>query len=105
MLADGKKRPVQPGLFGSSLACTEVTNLPLIVDNKPGMVEVVAPGSVYQPLLLSPEDDRIDVGPGKLDANEARFVRDLIQWLYPDKDTYPKCPKTSLKWGDREIWF
>lgn len=96
-------QPVQGGLFGASLSCPDIDNLPLIVDPK-GEIEVLAPGSVYQPLLLSPRQDNIDVGPGKLDEHEEAFVRDLIRRLYP-AGNHPKSEKTPLKWGDKEIWL
>ena len=65
-------QPVQGGLFGASLSCPDIDNLPLIVEPQ-GSLEVLAPGSVYQPLLLSPRQDDIDVGPGKLDEHEEAF--------------------------------
>jgi hypothetical protein len=96
-------RPVQGGLFGASLLCPDIDNLPLIVE-PPGSIEVLAPGSVYQPLLLSPRQDDIDVGPGKLDEHEEAFVRDLIRRLYP-AGNHPKSDKTPLQWGSKEIWL
>ena len=60
---------IQGGLFGVSLSCPDIDNLPLIVEPQ-GAIEVLSPGSVYQPLLLSPSQDEIDVGPGKLDEHE-----------------------------------
>ena len=96
-------QPVQSGLFGASLSCTDIDNLPLIVEPQ-GSIEVLAPGSVYQPLLLSPRQDDIDVGPGKLDEHEEAFVRDLIRRLYP-AGNHPKSDKTPLKWGSKEIWL
>ena len=101
-----RKKPAQPkqsGLFGTSLACPDIDNLPLILEPQ-GAIEVLAPGSVYQPLLLSPAQDEIDVGPGKLDEHEEAFVRDLIRYLYP-AGTHPKSDKTPLQWGEREIWL
>ncbi|HYN78070.1 MAG TPA: hypothetical protein VES73_09795 [Lamprocystis sp. (in: g-proteobacteria)] len=101
------KRPAastQGELFGGPLACQGMENCPLIVDRHVGHIEVMAPGSVYQPLLLKPREDFIDVGPGHLDQNEERFVRDLIHRLYP-AGNHPKSPKTPLKWGEREIWL
>lgn len=100
------KKPVQPvqsGLFGASLSCPDIDNLPLIVEPQGG-IEVLAPGSVYQPLLLSPRQDDIDVGPAKLDEHEEAFVRDLIRRLYP-AGNHPKSDKTPLKWGEKEIWL
>lgn len=96
-------QPVQGGLFGASLSCPDIDNLPLIVEPQ-GSIEVLAPGSVYQPLLLSPRQDDIDVGPGKLDEHEEAFVRDLIRRLYP-AGNHPKSDKTPLKWGSKEIWL
>lgn len=96
-------QPLQAGLFGASLSCPDIDNLPLIVDPR-GSIEVLTPGSVYQPLLLSPQQDDIDVGPGKLDENEEAFVRDLIRRLYP-AGNHPKSDKTPLKWGKKEIWL
>jgi hypothetical protein len=78
-------------------------NLPLIIDPR-GAYEVRAPGSVYQPVLLTPGQATIDVGPGKLDSNEEKFVRDLIRFLYPDGNP-PKSDQTALKWGDKEVWL
>jgi hypothetical protein len=96
-------RPIQIGFFGASLSCPDIDNLPLIVEPQ-GSIEVLAPGSVYQPLLLSPSQDDIDVGPGKLDEKEEAFVRDLILRLYP-AGNHPKSDKTPLKWGNKEIWL
>jgi hypothetical protein len=95
--------PLQGGLFGASLSCPDIDNLPLIVEPQ-GAIEVLAPGSVYQPLLLSPREDSIDVGPGKLDEHEEAFVRDLIRRLYP-AGNHPKSSQTPLKWGHKEIWL
>lgn len=97
------EQPLQGGLFGASLYCPDIDNLPLIVEPQ-GSIEVLAPGSVYQPLLLSPRQDDIDVGPGKLDEHEEAFVRDLIRRLYP-AGNHPKSDKTPLKWGNKEIWL
>jgi hypothetical protein len=96
-------QPVQGGLFGASLSCPDIDNLPLIVEPQ-GSIDVLVPGSVYQPLLLSPRQDDIDVGPGKLDEHEEAFVRDLIRRLYP-AGNHPKSDKTPLKWGRKEIWL
>jgi hypothetical protein len=93
----------QGALFGTPLPCPDIDNLPLILEPR-SQIEVLAPGSVYQPLLLKPEGDRIEVGPGKLDAHEEAFVRDLIKRLYP-AGNHPKSPYTPLRWGDREIWL
>ncbi len=95
--------PLQGGLFGVSLSCPDIDNLPLIVEPQ-GAIEVLAPGSVYQPLLLSPREDSIDVGPGKLDEHEEAFVRDLIRRLYP-AGNHPRSSQTPLKWGHKEIWL
>lgn len=96
-------QPVQNGLFGTSFSCPDVGGMPIIVDPK-GEFEVMAPGSVYQPLLLSPRRDDIDVGPGKLDEHEEAFVRDLIRRLYP-AGNHPGSDQTPLKWGSKEIWL
>jgi len=96
-------QPIQGRPPGASLSCPDIDNLPLIVEPQ-GSIEVLAPGSVYQPLLLSPRQDDIGVGPGKLDEHEEAFVRDLIRRLYP-AGNHPKSDKTPLKWGHREIWL
>ncbi len=97
--------PSQGELFAASpLACPDVANLPLIVDPHVASIEVMAPGSLYQPLLLRHQADAVDVGPGRLDLNEEAFVRDLIRRLYP-AGNHPKSPKTPLRWGEREIWL
>ncbi|AGX88545.1 hypothetical protein [Candidatus Symbiobacter mobilis] len=96
-------KPVQSGLFGVPFRCPDIDNLPLIVDPQ-GAVEVLAPGSVYQPLLLKPNEEGIDVGPGQLDEHEEAFVRDLIRRLYP-AGNHPKSDKTPLRWGDKEMWL
>jgi hypothetical protein len=80
-----------------------MANLPLI-SNPKGEIEVFAPGSVYQPLLLSPKEDHIAVGPGTLNGDEERFVRDLIRFLYP-AGNHPKSEKTPLLWQGKEIWL
>lgn len=97
-----KKTHVQPGLFGSSPECPDIRNLPCIVDPQ-GKIEVWAPGSVYQPLLLT-RGGGVSAGPGVLDENEERFVRHLIKRLYPAGD-HPKSEKTPLRWQGREVWF
>lgn len=83
--------------------CPDVRNLPLIL-NPQGRFEVMTPGSVYQPILLTPHEERIEVGPGKLEKNEEKFVRDLITFLYPAGNP-PKSPKTPLKWGNYRLWL
>jgi len=102
------KRLAAPGqgeLFsGAPLACADIANLPLIVDPHCAGIEVMAPGSVYQPLLLKPREDRVDAGPGTLDLNEEAFVRDLILRLYP-AGNHPKGPRTPLKWGAHDLWL
>jgi len=95
--------PGQAALFSAPLPCPGIDNLPLI-DEAGGHIEVLAPGSVYQPLLLTPQQDAVEVGPGKLDAHEEAFVRDLIKRLYP-AGNHPKSPHTPLKWEGREIWL
>ena len=102
-------RSVQNGLFGtpvgstSGLVCPDIGGMPLIVDPR-GALEVMAPGSVYQPLLLKPRQDNVIIGPGQLDGNEEAFVRDLIKWLYP-AGNHPNSVNTPLRWGDKEIWL
>lgn len=96
-------QPVQDAMFGASLACPDIDNLPLIVPSQ-GDVEVLAPGSVYQPLLLTRDQANVEVGPGKLDPSEEAFVRNLITRLYP-AGNHPKSDKTPLKWGKKEIWL
>lgn len=103
MADKSKPQSRQPGLFGTQPDCPDIDNLPLIVDPQ-GMIEVMAPGSVYQPLLLTPRQDAVLVGPGKLDEHEEAFVRDLIRRLYPAGD-HPKSDKTPLKWGHRDLWL
>ena len=103
-MAKTRKTPAsQNGLFGSDIACPDLNNLPLILEAR-GAYEVFAPGSVYQPVLLTPGQAGIDVGPGKLDHHEAQFVRDLILWLYPTGNP-PRSEKTPLLWNGREVWF
>lgn len=94
---------MQSALFGASLSCPDIDNLPLIVESQ-GSIEVRAPGSLYQPLLLSHHTADVDVGPGKLDEYEEAFIRDLIRRLYP-AGNHPKSDKTPLKWGEKEIWL
>ncbi len=98
-----KSTASQDSLFGNVLVCPNLESLPLIT-HPMGEYEVLTPGSVYQPILLQPGNDRIVVGPGRLDANEEQFIRDLIRYLYP-ADNPPKSEKTSLKWGNRDIWL
>lgn len=104
-MANKPSAPMQQGLFDGAITCPDVQNLPWIVDPR-GMdtVEVRAPGSVYQPVLLTPHQENIDVGPGKLDEHEEQFVRDLIRYLYPHGGQ-PWSEQTPLKWGTKEIWF
>ena len=97
--------PAQGDLFGGvPLRCPDIGNLPLIVDPHGAAIEVMTPGSLYQPLLLKPRDDRIDSGPGTLDENEEALVRDLIRRLYPGGD-HPKAPATPLRWGAHDLWI
>jgi hypothetical protein len=103
MTKKSKNTPVQEGLFGNSFACSDIENLPFITDPR-GEIEVFAPGSVYQPLLLSPKQDNIAVGPGTLNGDEEIFVRDLIRFLYP-AGNHPKSEKTPLRWQNKEIWL
>lgn len=94
----------QPNLFGDRVLCPDVQNLPLIVSATSNHCEVLAPGSVYQPLLLDQEGSGVLSGPGALNREEEKFVRDLITYLYPKKD-YPKAASTPLVWGKRKIWL
>ena len=101
------KPSLQEPLFGNNLlTCPGMENIPLIVDPHVSAIEVLAPGSVYQPLLLDPRQEHVDVGPGKLDEHEEAFVRDLVRRLYPAGD-HPKGDQTPLKWGPggRQIWL
>ena len=94
-------------MFGTELNCPDVANLPLIIDARPGEIEVLAPGSVYKPLLLSPDERQLNIqgiGPGALDRNEEMFVRDLIRYLYPCAD-HPKSEKTALEWQGKHVWL
>ncbi len=95
--------PGQTGLFGECAVCPTLATLPLIVEPC-DRVEVQAPGSIYQPLLLDRQDGNTVVGPGKLDGNEEAFVKDLIRFLCPDGD-YPRSGQTPLRWEGREIWL
>lgn len=94
----------QPNLFGDRVLCPDVQNLPLIVSATGNNCEVLAPGSVYQPLLLDQQGSGIVSGPGALNPQEEQFVRDLITHLYPKKD-YPKAASTPLMWGKKKIWL
>lgn len=104
-MATKQNTPVQNGLFEGSITCPDVQNLPWIIDPR-GLdtIEVRVPGSVFQPVLLTPHQQNIEVGPGKLDAHEEQFVRDLVTYLYP-QGGQPWSDQTPLKWGDREIWL
>lgn len=104
-MANNRKAPVQHGLFEGDIACPDVQNLPWIIDPRGiNTVEVRAPGSVYQPVLLAPQQQNVDVGPGTLDVHEEQFVRDLVTYLYPHGGQ-PWSEQTPLKWGERQIWF
>ena len=96
-----KAAPVQGGLLGNELACPDVAQLPLVSDDQ-GKLEVLAPGHLYQPLLLRSKTGDIDIQPGALDDNERRFVADLVKRLYPDGSA-PRALGAPLKWGKREI--
>jgi hypothetical protein len=102
-MAKKLKQPDQGVLFQASVTCPDIHNLPLIIDPR-GAFEVRAPGSVYQPILLTPGQETIDVGPGKLDEKEEKFIRDLIRYLYPAGNP-PKSKETPLLWGDKEVWL
>ena len=97
-----KELPKQGELFKAAVTCPDIHNLPLITDPR-GAYEVRAPGSVFQPVLLTPGQG-IDVGPGKLGESEEKFVRDLIRFLYPAGNP-PKSGQTPLKWGDKDLWL
>lgn len=94
----------QPNLFGDRVLCPDVQNLPLIVSATNNLCEVLAPGSVYQPLLLDEQSSSVVSGPGALNREEEKFVRDLITYLYPQKN-YPKAASTPLVWGKLKIWL
>lgn len=99
------EQPPQESLFAASpLTCPGMENIPLILDSHVSAIEVLAPGSVYQPLLLEPKQDHIDAGPGTLDEHEEAFVRDLIRFLYP-AGNHPKSEKTPLRWDRKEVWL
>lgn len=56
------KPSVQEPLFGNHLlTCPGMENIPLIVDPHVSAIEVLAPGSVYQPLLLDPRQEDVNV--------------------------------------------
>lgn len=97
--------PAQPGMFGGTLMCPDVQQLPVITAATAGDFEVLAPGSVYQPLLLEPpagDDWRLQ--PGALNTEERQFVDDLVRHLYPAGEP-PKALGAPLKWGSREIYL
>lgn len=96
-----KAAPVQGGLLGSELTCPDVAQLPLVSDDQ-GKLEVLAPGHLYQPMLLKSRTGDIDIQPGALDDNERRFIADLVKRLYPDGSA-PRALGAPLKWGSREI--
>jgi len=98
MTGDGQK-----SLFGSAVSSPDVKNLPLIL-NPNNDIEVLAPGSVYQPLLLDQRNGEVFAGPGSLNPDEEQFVRHLISFLYPNGDA-PKSPRSPLLWGDKQIWL
>ena len=93
--------PVQGGLLGGALQCPMVDHLPLVTDDG-GKLEVLAPGHLYQPLLLKPGTTDIEIHPGALEKNERKFVIDLVNRLYPAGDP-PRSLGAPLKWGNREI--
>ena len=96
-----KAAPVQGGLLGSELSCPDVAQLPLVSDDQ-GKLEVLAPGHLYQPMLLRSRTGDIDIQPGALDDNERKFVADLVRRLYPDGSA-PRALGAPLQWGKREI--
>lgn len=81
----------------------DLSNLPWIQTSL-GAIEVRAPGSVYEPILLKSDQPNIKVRPGELDEHEEQFVRDLIGHLYP-QGAQQWNAETPMKWGEREIWF
>lgn len=95
--------PMQGTLLGGTLDCPLVEHLPLIIEDG-GKLEVLAPGHLHQPLLLDPGNGAADIkiSPGALEANERKFVVDLIKRLYPDGSP-PRSLGAPLKWGNREI--
>lgn len=96
-------QPEQSGMFGGTLQCRNVAQLPVIGRQTAGEFEVLAPGSIYQPLLLEPpEGDDWRLHPGTLNEEERQFVEDLIRHLYPVGEP-PKALGAPLKWRDREI--
>lgn len=68
------------------------------------MLEVLAPGHVYQPVLLAPSTGDIRIHPGALEKNERRMVVDLLKRLYPAQDP-PRAPGAPLLWKGREIYL
>jgi len=92
-------------MFGGTLQCPNVAQLPVIADATAGEFEVLAPGSVYQPLLLEPpEGDRWSLAPGALNAEERRFVDDLVRHLYPSGEP-PKALGAPMRWGDKQVFL
>ena len=84
--------------------CKQLETLPIISEAGQQDYVVLVPGSLYQPLLIRPPDGSVErVTPGELDANEARFVRDLIKFLYPGET--PPEPGQPLIWKGLEIWI
>ena len=95
--------PVQGALLAGKLDCPLVEHLPLVIDDG-GKFEVLAPGHLYQPLLLDPGKGVTDfkIYPGALESSERTFVVDLVKHLYPAGDP-PRALGAPLKWGNREI--
>lgn len=106
MAAKGSKDgvPLQHGSPESSVQIIDPNDLPWIMAPALGAIEVRAPGSVYEPLLLTPPQQNIEVRPGKLNEQEALFICDLVNYLYPRFGPAWDA-QTPLKWGEREIWF
>lgn len=92
-------------MFGGTLTCPDVKQLPVITTATAGQFEVLAPGSVYQPLLLEPPpgDDQ-SFHPGALNTEERNFVDDLVQHLYRGNNP-PKALGEPMKWGNREVYL
>ncbi len=84
--------------------CKQLETLPIITEAGLQDYVVRVPGSLYQPLLIRPPDVSVErVTPGELDANEARFVRDLIKFLYLGET--PPEQGQPLIWKGLEVWI
>lgn len=84
--------------------CEQLSALPVIGDAGQQDFIVRVPGSLYQPMLIRPpEESAVRVTPGELNTDEARFVRDLIKFLYPGET--PPEPGQPLIWRGLEVWI